>query len=40
VLDHDSPVPLHEQLTAMLHGQIEPRELTGRVPSIPNLAQE
>lgn len=40
MLDHDSPVPLHEQLTAILRGQIERRELTGRVPSILSLAQE
>ncbi len=40
MLDHDSPVPLHEQLTAILRGQIQRRELTGRVPSILTLAQE
>jgi GntR family transcriptional regulator len=40
VLDHDSPVPLHEQLTAILRGQIKRRQLTGRVPSILTLAQE
>ena len=40
VLDHDPPVPLHQQLTAMLRGQIERGEITGRVPSILTLAQE
>jgi DNA-binding GntR family transcriptional regulator len=40
VLDHDSPVPLHQQLAAILRGQIERRELTRRVPSILSLAQE
>ncbi len=40
MLDHDSPVPLHEQLTAILRGQIKRRQLTGRVPSILTLAQE
>jgi DNA-binding GntR family transcriptional regulator len=40
VLDHDSPVPLHEQLTALLRAQIDSGELTGRVPSILSLAQE
>jgi DNA-binding GntR family transcriptional regulator len=40
VLNHDSPVPLHEQLTAILRERIETGELTGRVPSILTLAQE
>ena len=40
MLDHDSPVPLHEQLTAILRAQIERRELTRRVPSILTLAKE
>jgi GntR family transcriptional regulator len=40
VLDHDSPVPLYEQLAAVLRGQIEDGSLTGRVPSILGLAQE
>lgn len=40
MLDHDSPVPLHEQLEAILRKQIGDGELTGRVPSILSLAQE
>jgi DNA-binding GntR family transcriptional regulator len=40
VLDHDLPVPLHEQLAEILRGRIRRRELTGRVPSILSLAQE
>jgi DNA-binding GntR family transcriptional regulator len=40
VLDHDSPVPLYEQLATMLRGQIRDGKLTGRVPSILGLAQE
>jgi DNA-binding GntR family transcriptional regulator len=31
---------LYEQLAALLRGQIERRELTGRVPSEPTLVQE
>jgi GntR family transcriptional regulator len=40
VLDNDSPVPLHEQLSVLLREQIARRRLTGRVPSILSLAQE
>jgi DNA-binding GntR family transcriptional regulator len=40
VIDHDSPVPLHEQLTGILRRQIEDGTLTGRVPSILSLVQE
>jgi DNA-binding GntR family transcriptional regulator len=40
VLDHDSPVPLHQQLAEFLRGRIAVGELTGRVPSILSLAQE
>jgi DNA-binding GntR family transcriptional regulator len=40
VLDHDSPVPLHEQLTTILRERIESGKLTGRVPSILTIAQE
>jgi DNA-binding GntR family transcriptional regulator len=40
VIDHDLPVPLHEQLAGILRGQIQSGELTGRVPSIKSLAQE
>jgi DNA-binding GntR family transcriptional regulator len=39
-LDHDSPVPLYEQLAAVLRGRIERGELTGRVPSAKSLAQQ
>ena len=38
-LDHDSPEPLYEQLAAVIRGQIERGELTGRVPSAKTLAQ-
>lgn len=40
VLDHDSPVPLHQQLAGLLRDQITRREIAGRVPSILSLAQE
>jgi GntR family transcriptional regulator len=40
VLDNDSPIPLHEQLSAMLRDQIARGGMTGRVPSILRLAQE
>ena len=39
-LDHDSPEPLYEQLAAVIRGQIERGELTGRVPSAKTLAQQ
>lgn len=40
MLAHDSPVPLYQQLAAVLRGQIRDGKLTGRVPSILGLAQE
>jgi DNA-binding transcriptional regulator YhcF (GntR family) len=40
VLGNDSPVPLHEQLSALLRRRIATAKLTGRVPSIVSLAQE
>ena len=40
MLDHDSPVPLHQQLADSLREQITTGALTGRVPSILSLAQE
>ncbi len=40
MLYHDSPVPLYEQLAAILRAQIKDGKLTGRVPSILTLAQE
>ena len=40
VLDHDAPIPLHQQLADLLRQQIASGELTGRVPSILTLAQE
>jgi DNA-binding GntR family transcriptional regulator len=40
VVDHDSPLPLHEQLAALLRGQIGAGTLKRRVPSILTLAQE
>ena len=39
-LDHDSPEALYAQLAAILRGQIERGELSGRVPSAKSLAQE
>jgi DNA-binding GntR family transcriptional regulator len=39
-LDHDSPAALYVQLAAVLRGQIERGELTGRVPSAKSLAQQ
>lgn len=40
VVDHDSPLPLHEQLAALLRDQIGTGTLKRRVPSILTLAQE
>ncbi len=40
VIDHDSPVPLHEQLAGILRTMIADGRITGRVPSILTLAQE
>jgi GntR family transcriptional regulator len=40
MLDRDSPVDLHEQLTTLLRGQIERGELSGRIPSIKHFAQQ
>jgi DNA-binding GntR family transcriptional regulator len=40
VVDHGSPVPLHEQLAKILREKISSGELTGRVPSILTLAQQ
>jgi GntR family transcriptional regulator len=39
-VDPDEPTPLYVQLADILRGQIERRELTGRVPSIKTLAQQ
>jgi DNA-binding GntR family transcriptional regulator len=40
MLDHDAPMPLHQQLADLLRKQIASGQLTGRVPSILSLAQE
>lgn len=40
MLDHESPVPLNEQLAGLLREQIKSGKITGRVPSILSLAQE
>jgi DNA-binding GntR family transcriptional regulator len=40
VLDHNSPIPLYQQLERLLRAQIGSGMLTGRVPSILGLAQE
>jgi DNA-binding GntR family transcriptional regulator len=39
-LDRDSPVPLYEQLAALLRSAIDAGRLTGRVPSEPSLVQQ
>ena len=40
MLDRNSPVDLHEQLTTLLRKQIRTGELSGRIPSIKHFAQE
>jgi len=40
VIDERSPVPFHEQLSAILREKIASGELDWRVPSINTLAQE
>lgn len=40
MIDHDSPVPLHEQLAGILRTMIADGRITRRVPSILTLAQE
>ena len=40
MIDHDSPVPLHEQLAGILRTMITDGRIAGRVPSILTLAQE
>ena len=40
MLDRNSPVDLHEQLTSLLRSQIQRGELTGRIPSIKHFAQQ
>jgi DNA-binding GntR family transcriptional regulator len=39
-LDHDSVTPLYLQLAAVLRGQIERGELSGRLPSVKSLQQQ
>lgn len=39
-LDHDSLVPLYEQLAGVLRADIKAGRLKGRVPSAKGLAQE
>ena len=39
-LDRDSPVPLYEQLAALLRAAIDSGRLTARLPSEPTLVQE
>ena len=38
-LDHDSPVPLYEQLAAVLKAEIDAGEITARLPSELTLTQ-
>lgn len=40
MVDHDSPLPLHEQLATLLRDRIRSGVLKRRVPSILSLAQE
>ena len=40
MVDHDSPLPLHEQLATLQRDQIRSGALKRRVPSILSLAQE
>jgi GntR family transcriptional regulator len=40
VIDHDSPVALHEQLAGILRTMITDGRISGRLPSILSLAQE
>jgi DNA-binding GntR family transcriptional regulator len=40
VLDHDLPVPLHEQLAEIIRAKIKSGEYNGRLPSARHLAQE
>jgi DNA-binding GntR family transcriptional regulator len=39
-LDHDSPVPLYQQLAELLRGRIVRGELTGRIPATKDIAVE
>ena len=39
-LDHDSVTPLYAQLAAVLRGQIERGELSGRLPTVKDLQQQ
>ena len=39
-LDHDSPVPLYQQLADVLRGRIESGELAGRIPATKDIAVE
>ncbi len=40
MVNRDLPIPLWEQIAAILREQIQKGKLTGRVPSILTLAQE
>lgn len=40
VLDENSPVPYHEQLSGILRRQIQSGEIQHRVPSLTSLVQE
>jgi DNA-binding GntR family transcriptional regulator len=40
MLDRESPIDLHEQLTNLLRDQIRSGELSGRIPSIKHFAQQ
>jgi DNA-binding GntR family transcriptional regulator len=39
-IDHDAEEPLYLQLAAILRGQIQAGDLTGRVPSVKTLTQQ
>ena len=40
MISSDSPVPLYDQVAAILRGQIERGEITSRLPSLRTIAQE
>jgi GntR family transcriptional regulator len=39
-VDHDSPVPLYQQVAALLRARIASGELTSRMPSLKTIAQD
>lgn len=39
-VDHESAVPLYEQVAAILRGRIESGQITSRLPSLKTITQE